>query len=79
MTTPATGFQTMFDRTTLLLGLAVLVAATVTLWVVLSRPALTPEKLRAAYAYPAPAPPLALIQRPTKASFSRITGVSTKG
>lgn len=57
MTTPATGFQTMFDRTTLLLGLAVLVAATVTLWVVLSRPALTPEKLRAAYADPAPAPP----------------------
>lgn len=47
----------MIDRTTFLLGLAVVMAAGVTLWVVLSRPALSPEKLRAAYADPAPAPP----------------------
>lgn len=47
----------MIDRTTILLGLAIVMAAAVTLWVVLSRPALSPEKLRAAYDDPAPAPP----------------------
>ncbi|MEQ8293374.1 MAG: hypothetical protein RIA08_14310 [Roseovarius sp.] len=46
----------MIDRTTLLLGLAVLGAAAVALWMVLWRPALSPEKLREAYADPAPAP-----------------------
>ena len=47
----------MTDRTTILLGLAVLTAAAVALWVALSRPALSPEKLRETYADPAPEPP----------------------
>lgn len=49
----------MIDRSTLLLGLAIVAAAAVTLWVVLWRPALSPEKLRETYAEPAPAPPAA--------------------
>ncbi|MEQ8896898.1 MAG: hypothetical protein RID23_07375 [Roseovarius sp.] len=47
----------MIDRTTILLGLAVVIAAAVALWVVLSRPALSPEKLRETYSDPAPGPP----------------------
>lgn len=47
----------MIDRTTILLGLAVVTAAAVALWVVLWRPALSPEKLRETYAHPAPEPP----------------------
>jgi len=47
----------MTDRTTLLVGLAVLAATAAVLWVFWARPQPRPEALRAAYAEPAPAPP----------------------
>ncbi len=47
----------MTDRTVLLAGLAVLVAAAAVLWAVLARPQTGAQALRDAYARPAPPPP----------------------